>query len=117
MISARTKAEDGMALPLYKSYFAFDFNELPSQDSIAKDIDKLIATLDQLRTAELAATFTGPALLSGEASGVFFHEIFGHRVEGFREKDPDATNMFKQMIGQKVLPEFMDVYFDPSLKH
>jgi predicted Zn-dependent protease len=106
-----------MHLPLHKSYFAFDFNELPSIDSIGKDIDILIETLDQLRNAELAATFTGPALLSGEASGVFFHEIFGHRVEGFREKDPDATSMFKQMIGQKVLPEFIDVYYDPTITH
>jgi predicted Zn-dependent protease len=116
MISAKCKADDGMSLPLYKSYFGFDVSELPKVDSMSKDIDILIALLDKLRNAELATTFTGPAMLSGEASGVFFHEIFGHRVEGFREKDADASAMFKQMIGQKVLPEFMDVYFDPALK-
>ena len=115
-INASCKAEDGMSLPLYKSYFGFTIDELPSADSISKDIDKMIELLDQLRNAELATTFIGPAMLSGEASGVFFHEIFGHRVEGFREKDADASAMFKHMIGQKVLPEFMDVYFDPSLK-
>ena len=116
MINAKCKAEDGMSLPLYKSYFGFKIDELPSVDSISKDIDNMIDLLDKLRNAELATSFMGPAMLSGEASGVFFHEIFGHRVEGFREKDADATAMFKHMIGQKVLPEFMDVYFDPSMK-
>ena len=116
MIDAKCKADDGMSLPLYKSYFGFSIDDLPSADSISKDIDAMIELLDQLRNAELAASFIGPAMLTGEASGVFFHEIFGHRVEGFREKDADATAMFKQMIGQKVLPEFMNVYFDPSLK-
>ena len=116
MIDAKCKAEDGMSLPLYKSYFGFNIDELPSVDSISKDIDAMIELLDQLRNAEYATSFIGPAMLSGEASGVFFHEIFGHRVEGFREKDADAAAMFKNMIGQKVLPEFMNVYFDPSLK-
>ena len=115
-INAKCKADDGMSLPLYKSYFGFKIEELPSVDSISKDIDYMIGLLDDLRNAEVATSFMGPAMLSGEASGVFFHEIFGHRVEGFREKDADAAAMFKHMIGQKVLPEFMDVYFDPSLK-
>jgi predicted Zn-dependent protease len=116
MVNAKCKAMDGMSLPLYKSYFGFNIDELPSVDSVGKDIDNMIELLDKLRNAELATSFIGPAMLSGEASGVFFHEIFGHRVEGFREKDADATAMFKNMIGQKVLPEFMNVYFDPSLK-
>jgi predicted Zn-dependent protease len=76
----------------------------------------MIQLLDELRNAEMATTYTGPAILSGEAAGVFFHEIFGHRVEGFREKNPDASNTFKQAIGTKILPEFMDVVFDPEMK-
>jgi predicted Zn-dependent protease len=116
-INANCRADDGMLLPLHLSYFAFDFSEFPNEDSIKKDINKLINTLDGLRKSESAETFSGPALLSGEASGVFLHEIFGHRVEGFREKDPDYANTFKSLIGQKVLPDFIDVVFDPTLKY
>jgi predicted Zn-dependent protease len=115
-IYAKTKAEDGMILPLYKSYFAFESSELPTEETLVKDIDEMIELLDRLRNAEMAATFTGPAILSGEAAGVFFHEIFGHRVEGFREKDPDASNTFKQSIGKKVLPDFLSVVFDPTIR-
>lgn len=116
-VNLSTKAEDGMDMPLYKSYFAFDPDSLPSEDIIAKDIDKLIAQLDGLRNAPFAETFSGPAMLSGEASGVFFHEIFGHRIEGFREKNPESAQTFKKMVGEKILPEFMQVIFEPLRKY
>ncbi len=61
-------------------------------------------------------TYTGPAILSGESSGVFFHEIFGHRVEGHRQKDPNSSQTFKSFLGKKILPDFIDVVFDPTLK-
>ena len=115
-VRAKTKAEDGMVLPLFQNYFAFEPSGLPDEETIIRDIDEMISLLSQLRDAPMTTTFTGPAILSGEAAGVFFHEIFGHRVEGFREKVPDASNTFKQSIGKKVLPEFLDVVFDPLLR-
>lgn len=113
-VNAYTKADDGMTLPLYRSYFAFTPEELPSKELIAKDIEDMISLLNDLRNAPIAETFTGPAILSGEAAGVFFHEIFGHRVEGHREKDPNSSQTFKKSIGRKILPDFIDVVFDPT---
>ena len=46
----------------------------------------MVKTLEALRVAPVVDPYTGPALLSGPASGVFFHEIFGHRIEGQRMK-------------------------------
>lgn len=116
-VDGSTKADDGMDIPLYKSYFAYDPDSLPSEEVISKDIDILISQLDGLRKAPLAETFTGPAMLSGSAAGVFFHEIFGHRVEGFREKNPESAQTFKKMVGEKILPEFMQVIFEPLRKY
>ncbi len=116
MVSAQTKAEDGMTLPLYESYFAYNPKDLPNEQDIATDIKKMIKLLVDLREAPMATTYSGPAILSGEASGVFFHEIFGHRVEGHREKDPNSSQTFKQSIGEEILPKFIDVVFDPTLK-
>ncbi|MFH1050070.1 MAG: TldD/PmbA family protein [bacterium] len=115
-ISAKTKADDGMSLPLYKSYFAFNPNDLPDENVLLTDAQNIINTLDELRKAELMSTYTGPALLSGEAAGVFFHEIFGHRVEGHRLKDPDDAQTFKGFLNKPVLPDFIDVVFDPTIK-
>lgn len=114
MINIQTKSEDGMSLPVYKDYFVYDINNLPSNDIIKEDVKQMILILDQLRKAPLMSTYSGPAILSGEASGVFFHEIFGHRVEGHREKDPNSSQTFKQSIGKEILPTFINVVFDPT---
>ncbi len=116
-ISARTKTEDGMSLPLYKSFFAFDPKNLPSLERLKSAAKDLIAKLDKLRKAKtLETTYSGPAILSGEAAGVFFHEIFGHRIEGQRFKNPDDAQTFKGSVGKKVLSDNLDVVSDPSLK-
>ncbi|MGA2298086.1 MAG: TldD/PmbA family protein [FCB group bacterium] len=116
-LSASTKATDGMNLPLYKSYFAFDADSLPDENTMKQDLFKMVLTLKALREAPLMTTFTGPAILSGEAAGVFFHEIFGHRVEGHRLKDPNNSQTFKGSINTKILPDFMNVVFDPTINY
>ncbi len=116
MISAKTKADDGMSLPVFYDWFAFNPDELPSEEIIAAKIDELIKLLMDLRVAPIATTYSGPCMLSGEASGVFFHEIFGHRVEGHREKDPNSSQTFKHSIGELILPDFVDVVFNPTIK-
>ena len=48
---------------------------------------------------------------------MFFHEIFGHRIEGHRQKDESDQQTFTKMVGSKVLPDFLSVLFDPTKKH
>lgn len=115
-VYCNTKAEDGMSLPLYESYYSKTLDGLPSEEKIKKDILNLRKTLLELREAPTMTTFSGPAILSGDAAGVFFHEIFGHRVEGHREKDPNSSQTFKQSINKKILPDFIDIVFDPTKK-
>jgi predicted Zn-dependent protease len=57
-----------------------------------------------------------PAILSGRASAVFFHEIFGHAIEGHRQKNMEEGQTFTKMLNQKVLPDFISVEFDPTRK-
>jgi predicted Zn-dependent protease len=112
-LSVSVKADDGMELPLYESFFAYDPKDLPSDDVLRQAARNLIERLQALKKAPVADPFTGPALLSGPASGVFFHEIFGHRLEGSHLKEGGQT--FKKMVGQKVLPASFQVYCDPTL--
>ena len=113
-IVAQTKADDGMVLPRYESYFASTEKGLPGDDVVMKAVRKIVADLEALRKAPLAEPYTGPAILSGRASGVLFHEVFGHRVEGHRMKREDEGQTFKKMVGQKVLAEGFSVVFDPT---
>lgn len=116
-VLATTKASDGMELPLYKSYFAFSEKDLPDDTTVLKAVDKMIHDGEALRVAPVAASYTGPAILSGQASGVFFHEIFGHRVEGQRQKNSTDAQTFKGKVGEQVLAKDFSVYFDPTLRH
>ncbi len=117
MIQATSKADDGMILPRYESYAAFTAEGLPDDATVLKAVDKMIADLKALRVAPVVDPYTGPAILSGRATAVFFHEVFGHRVEGQRQKGEDEGQTFTKMVGQPVLPSFLSVDFDPTLKH
>src|SRR5437899_11337686 len=61
-----------------------------------------------------ADPFLVPAILSWGAAGVFFHEIFGHRVEGHRQKDETEGQTFTKSVNGPVLPDFLSVIFDPT---
>ena len=114
-ISAFTKADDGMELPRYESYFGVRPEDLPDDASVLKAVDGMISDLKALRTAPIVDPYTGPAILSGRASAVFFHEIFGHRVEGHRQKNEEEGQTFKKKVGQAVLPANFSVYSDPTV--
>jgi len=116
ILTATAKADDGMELPVYKTYMSFHPDGLPDQATLSADVAKMIAMLLALTKAPLAEPYTGPAILSGRSSAVFFHEIFGHRVEGQRTKNEDDAQTFKKQVGKVVLPEFLSVYSDPSLR-
>lgn len=115
-IRGTTMAEDGMELPLHNSYFAYSLDELPSEELIIKELKEMSAKLSELKVAPLVQPYTGPALLSGSASGVFFHEIFGHRIEGQKMKSDRDGQTFKNMVGEGVLPASISVYMDPTMK-
>jgi TldD protein len=115
-IGASAKAADGMDLSTSDSFEAEEAGGLPKDAEVNAAIQKVGAELTSLLDAPVVDAFVGPAILSGKASGVFFHEIFGHRIEGHRQKDETDQQTFTRMVGSKVLPEFLSVVFDPTRK-
>jgi predicted Zn-dependent protease len=116
MISASAKAADGADLNTFETFEAVDAAGLPDEKKIAAAIDRVATDLTNLLRAPDAEPFVGPAIFSGRAAGVFFHEIFGHRVEGHRQKDESEGQTFTRSVGTKVLPDFLTVVFDPTRK-
>ena len=115
-IQASTKADDGMELPLYTSYFSRSADGLPDEKTLLADTREMMTLLAGLRRAPLVDPYSGPAILSGRAAGVFFHEIFGHRVEGSRQRNADDGQTFGGRINESVLPSFLSVIFDPTMR-
>jgi TldD protein len=116
LISARSKASDGMDLATSETIEADDPTRLPSDKAVEAAVDRVAKDLRGLLRAPEVDPFVGPAILSGRAAGVFFHEIFGHRIEGHRQKDDNEGQTFTKSVNGPVLPSFLSVTFDPTVK-
>ena len=114
-ISASIRAADGEVLPLYRTFMSFRPDGLPGDAEVLRTVAQMVDMLLALQKAPVAEPYTGPAILSGRSSAVFFHEIFGHRIEGARLKDENDAQTLKKRINQPVLPDFLSVYSDPTL--
>lgn len=116
-INASIRADDKTSIPLYKTYFAFDPEGLPSKEELIREATSIIAMLEELKSAPIAELYSGPAILHPGASGVFFHEIFGHRIEGHRLKSETDGQTFKEKVEEQILPEMLSVQADPTLRN
>ena len=114
VISATAKAADGTDVSSFETFEAVEESGLPGDKVILVAIDRVANDVSKLLKAPEAEPFVGPAIFSGRASGVFFHEIFGHRIEGHRQKDESEGQTFTKSVGAKVLPDFLSVVFDPT---
>ncbi len=114
VITASAKASDGTDLSSFETFEAVDESGLPDDKTVLAAIDRVANDVSKLLQAPEAEPFVGPAIFSGRAAGVFFHEIFGHRVEGHRQKDESEGQTFTKSVNTKVLPDFLSVVFDPT---
>lgn len=107
-------APDGMDVRTFETIEASDPAHLPPDNVVAAKVQDVASKVDALINAPPAEPIVCPAILSGRASAVFFHEIFGHRIEGHRQKDVAEGQTFTKMLGHQVLPDFISVEFDPT---
>jgi TldD protein len=116
VIQAETRAEDGTELLRVESFQAATADQLPADAEIIPKVEKMAADLKALRAAPSAEPYAGPAMLSGRAAAVFFHEVLGHRLEGHRQRDENEGQTFTKKVNQLVLPAFLSVTDDPTMK-
>jgi TldD protein len=110
-----TRSVDGMELARSETFDASTFDKLAPESEMVAKIEKIAQDLQKLKKAPVVEPFNGPALLSGRAAAVFFHEVVGHRLEGQRQRGENEGQTFTKMVGQPVLPKFLSVEDDPTL--
>jgi len=115
VVVAATRADDGMDLFRDQTFEAETIGGLPSQADLVSAIKSLGQSLEALRKAPVTEPFDGPAILSGRASAVFFHEVLGHRLEGQRQRGDEEGQTFTKDIGKEILPQFLSVVDDPTI--
>ncbi len=116
MIQAETRADDGMQLMRVETFQFSDPSKVPSEKEVAASVKKMATDLAALRAAPLAEPYSGPAMLSGRATAVFFHEVLGHRVEGQRQRGRDEGQTFTKKVNEKIMPDFLSVTDDPTMR-
>ena len=109
-IKVSAKDEKGKECSLTRDFVAFNESEIPSEDALHKAMENLVIRVKALCKAPMAEAYSGPVLFSGEAGGVFFHEVLGHRLE---KEDSE----FKPMMGKNVLPSEISVICDPTINN
>ena len=115
IVNAATRAPDGLMLEQGRTKYFRSLKQLPDMKSLETMVDDVIKDLMALRAAPVADPYTGPAILESEASGVFFHETIGHRLEGERQNDDSEGQTFKGQLGKRILPDFISITDDPTL--
>jgi TldD protein len=115
VVVARTRAADGMDLFRDETFEADSTGNLPEQSDILAQTVAMAKNLDDLRVAPITEPYSGPAILSGRAAAVFFHEVLGHRLEGQRQRGDEEGQTFTKLLGKPILPSFLSVADDPTL--
>jgi TldD protein len=110
------KAADGMNIERYYNFDWVDPKDAPSDKEVATASATLRKEMEGLVKAPLNEPSVGPALLTGRAAAVFFHEVFGHRAEGHRQKDISEGQTFAKKVGEPILPDFLSIVDDPTEK-
>jgi len=108
------KAPDGMDIDRFYSFDWANPSDAPDDKTVLAEGQVLRKELEALVAAPLVEPYAGPALLTGRATAVFFHEVFGHRAEGFRQKDINEGQTFANKVGEPILPKFLSIYDDPT---
>ncbi|MEM6642888.1 MAG: TldD/PmbA family protein [Bacteroidota bacterium] len=115
IVTCALRTEEGDEVYQSKIFDGFSPKALPEQAELDEAVQSLIDKVQQLREAPKAEPYAGPAVLSADAAGVFFHEILGHRIEGHRLRQKINAQTFKKKLGEQVLPKTLSVIFDPEM--
>jgi TldD protein len=110
------KAPDGMDIDRYYNFDWVNPAEAPDDKAVSGAQATMRKELEGLVAAPINEPSVGPALLTGRAAAVFFHEVFGHRAEGHRQKDAAEGQTFAKKVGEPILPSFLSIVDDTTRK-
>src|SRR5882672_8256141 len=110
------KAPDGMDIDRYYNFDWVNPADAPDDKAVYAAATTMRKELEGLVAAPINDPTVGPALLTGRAAAVFFHEVFGHRAEGHRQKDVTEGQTFSKKVGEQILPDFLSITDDTTMK-
>ena len=93
--------------------------QMPSPAELQKHTEEFAERLEKLRTAKSASEdYDGPVLLEGQAAAEFLAQTLAPLLGNSQERGSfgPAKNIWREKLGQKILPTFISIIDDPSAK-
>lgn len=124
IIAATAQAADGQELALHFSRYGHTAADLPDDEALVKEAEKLVATMAELRKAPLADNYTGPVLFEGQAAGEMVRHTLARHLGGTPLPEalpPDQAKRFggalNDRIGFRVMSPVLTLVDDPTATH
>lgn len=119
-VNASTQAPDGMRLGRTPAWTVAKAEELPSREKLLQDTKEALETLNALRQAPIVEEeYRGPVLFSPDAADDVVASFIGSNILGRKPQlgAPNrTTGTFATSYKSRVLPPFIDVIDDPTMK-
>jgi predicted Zn-dependent protease len=119
-LSSSAQAADGMRLGRSPAYMVSRMEELPARNALIADARKMLDTVVALRQAPIVEEeYRGPVLFAADAANDIVASLIGQNVVGRKPqlgKPNRTTGAFATSYKARVLPNFLSVVDDPTMK-
>jgi predicted Zn-dependent protease len=119
-LSSSAQAADGMRLSRSPAFMVARPEELPTRDALMGETKKMLETVVALRQAPIVEEeYRGPVLFAADAADDIVASLIGQNVLGQKPqlgKPNRTTGAFATSYKARVLPNFLSVVDDPTLK-
>lgn len=119
-LNGSAQAADGMRLSRSPAYVVARLEELPSRDALMADARKMLDTIVALRQAPIVEEeYRGPVLFSADAADDIVSSLVGQNLVGRKPqlgRPNRTTGAFATSYKARVLPNFLSVVDDPTMK-
>ena len=119
-LSSSAQAADGMRLSRSPAFMVARQEELPTHDALMGEAKKMLDTVVALRQAPIVEEeYRGPVLFAPDAADDIVASLIGQNVLGQKPqlgKPNRTTGAFATSYKTRVLPNFLTVVDDPTLK-
>ncbi len=120
VLSSAAQAADGMRLGRSPGFMVARPEELPTHDALMGEAKKMLETVVALRQAPIVEEeYRGPVLFAADAADDIVSSMVGQNLLGQKPqlgKPNRTTGAFATSYKTRVLPNFLSVVDDPTLK-
>ncbi len=112
-IEAETRCKDGMLLRDLQRFYTW--KDFWKDEEIEEKIRGIAKRIMRLKEAEPVKSYTGPVLIQSPASSAFFSAVLAPLLKGDKKRFEKEEGLLDK-VGERILPPFVSVYDDPTIK-